>query len=149
MSAPSNYFCMAKITEAILNKIKISGTFMIKFLIEIHSLKDDSNIICNDFTIFPFLVPCDSTYIHAKMTTPGPRMQNKSGGVCNDLLLWHKCHGKKSAKKYAYFSYLNFSILLFLESVTFGSIEPIFLKVVQDGLKHKKILYFCNISRLN
>ena len=81
------------------------------------------------------------------MTTPGPRMQNKSGGVCNDLLLWHKCHGKKSAKKYAYFSYLNFSILLFLESVTFGSIEPIFLKVVQDGLKLKKILYFCNIHK--
>ena len=36
------YFCMAKITEAILNKIKVCGTFIIKFYIEIHLLKDDS-----------------------------------------------------------------------------------------------------------
>ena len=42
MTAPSNYFCMAKITEAILNKIKDCGSFIIKFCIEIHLLKDDS-----------------------------------------------------------------------------------------------------------
>ena len=42
MTAPSNYFCMAKITEAILNKIKACGTFIIKFCIKIHLLKDDS-----------------------------------------------------------------------------------------------------------
>ena len=42
MTAPSNYFCTAKITEAILNKIKVCGTFIVKFRIEIHLLKDDS-----------------------------------------------------------------------------------------------------------
>ena len=42
MTAPSNYFCTAKITEAILNKIKVCGTFIVKFHIEIHLLKDDS-----------------------------------------------------------------------------------------------------------
>ena len=42
MTAPSNYFCMAKITEAILNKIKVCGTFIVKFHFEIHLLKDDS-----------------------------------------------------------------------------------------------------------
>ena len=42
MTTPSNYFCMAKIAEAILNKIKVCGTFIIKFHIEIHLLKDDS-----------------------------------------------------------------------------------------------------------
>ena len=42
MTAPSNYFCMTKITEAILNKNKVCGTFIIKFCIEIHLLKDDS-----------------------------------------------------------------------------------------------------------
>ena len=42
MTAPSNFFCVAKITEAILNKIKVCRTFIIKFLIEIHLLKDDS-----------------------------------------------------------------------------------------------------------
>ena len=36
------YFCKAKIAEAILNKIKVCGTFIIKFCIEIHLLKDDS-----------------------------------------------------------------------------------------------------------
>ncbi len=40
--APSKDFCTAKITEAILNKIKVCGTFNIKFCIEIHLLKDDS-----------------------------------------------------------------------------------------------------------
>ena len=38
MTAPSKYFCIAKITEAILNKIKVCGIFIIKF----HLLKDDS-----------------------------------------------------------------------------------------------------------
>ena len=42
VTVPSNYFCMAKITEAILKKIKVCGTFIIKFCIEIHLLKDDS-----------------------------------------------------------------------------------------------------------
>ena len=42
MTAPSNYFCTAKIAEAILNKIKVCGTFIIKFRIEIQLLKDDS-----------------------------------------------------------------------------------------------------------
>ena len=42
MTAPSNYFCMAKITEAILNKIKVCDIFIIKFRIEIHLLIDDS-----------------------------------------------------------------------------------------------------------
>ena len=42
MTAPSNYFCMAKITEAILNKIKVCGTFIVKFHTEIHLLKYDS-----------------------------------------------------------------------------------------------------------
>ena len=42
MTAPCNYFFTAKITEAILNKIKVCGTFIIKFCIEIHLLKDDS-----------------------------------------------------------------------------------------------------------
>ena len=42
MTAPSNYFFMAKITKAILNKIKVCGTFIVKFCIEIHLLKDDS-----------------------------------------------------------------------------------------------------------
>ena len=41
MTAPSNYFCVPKITVAILNKIKVCGTFIIKFPIEIHLLKDD------------------------------------------------------------------------------------------------------------
>ena len=40
--APTMHFCIAKITEAILNKIKVCGTFIIKFYIEIHLLKDDS-----------------------------------------------------------------------------------------------------------
>ena len=38
MTAPVNYFCVAKITKAILNKIKVFGTFFI----EIHLQKDDS-----------------------------------------------------------------------------------------------------------
>ena len=42
MTAPSKYFCTAKITEAILNQIKACGTFIIKFRIEICLLKDDS-----------------------------------------------------------------------------------------------------------
>ena len=42
MTAPSNYFCRAKITKAILYKIKVCGTFIIKFRIEIHLLKYDS-----------------------------------------------------------------------------------------------------------
>ena len=42
MTAPSNYFCTDKIAEAILNEIKVCGTFIIKFHIEIHLLKDDS-----------------------------------------------------------------------------------------------------------
>ena len=42
MTAPSNYFCTAKIAEAILNKIKVFGIFIIKFRIENHLLKDDS-----------------------------------------------------------------------------------------------------------
>ena len=41
MTAPSNYFCMGKIAEAMLNRIKVCGTFIIKFRIEIHLLKDD------------------------------------------------------------------------------------------------------------
>ena len=43
MTAPANYFCMAKIAEAIFNKIKVCGTFIIKFRIEILLLKDDSS----------------------------------------------------------------------------------------------------------
>ena len=41
-TSPSNYFCIAKITEAILNKIEVCGTFIVKFHIVIHLLKDDS-----------------------------------------------------------------------------------------------------------
>ena len=41
MTAPSKYFCTAKIAQAILNKIKVCGTFIVKFRIEIHLLKDD------------------------------------------------------------------------------------------------------------
>ena len=42
VTTPSNYFCTAKITEAILNQIKVCDTFIVKFHIEIHLLKDDS-----------------------------------------------------------------------------------------------------------
>ena len=48
MTTSSNYFCMAtKMTEAILNKIKVCGIFIIKFRIEIHLLKDDSRYLEN------------------------------------------------------------------------------------------------------
>ena len=44
-------FCMAKITQAILNKIKVYGIFIIKFCIEIHLLKDDSRYHENKSTL--------------------------------------------------------------------------------------------------
>ena len=57
MFAPSNYFCMAKITEAILNKIKVCGTFIIKFCIEIHLVKDDSKYHENKWHSLSYTAP--------------------------------------------------------------------------------------------